>query len=176
MRAALLLVLLPLLAPGADKILVTRTSIAGVERHFDENLRRTFGLDSPVEMIVLPLGVYLDRFGIVFTSELNVLQTAGQSPFRPQVTAAEISRVREMKLKRIPGLKEQMRKLLVRAAAELDAVPLNEQVVLGLTLFYWHWEDTKGLPAQIVMTATRGALLEMKSGRSADTAIRVQEF
>ena len=56
--------------------------------------------------------------------------------------------------------------------AEHYGVPADEQVAVGLTLFYWKWENHDGLPAQIVMHAARKALLQ-----SADQAsIAAEEF
>ena len=65
-------------------------------------------------------------------------------------------------------------------ASSLDAVPPNEQVVLGVTLFYHTWEDRGGLPSQIVMQAERQKLLDVQLGRasrsSLDSIIKVQEL
>jgi hypothetical protein len=50
-----------------------------------------------------------------------------------------------------------MRAMLVDSARSLDSVPADEQVAVGLSLFYWKWENREGLPAQIVMHAPRKA-------------------
>ena len=58
-----------------------------------------------------------------------------------------------------------MREMLVAAAVRSTRVPPNEQMVLGVTLFYCSWEDSAGLPAQIVMQAPRKALLDFQTNR-----------
>ena len=45
------------------------------------------------------------------------------------------------------------------AASSLTSVPDTEQVVVALRLLYYPWEDTKGLPGQIVMKGPRKAAL-----------------
>jgi len=56
----------------------------------------------------------------------------------------------------------------------LTEIPADEQVAVGLSLFYWKWENRDGLPAQIVMHAPRKALLQSASAEQA--AIASEEF
>jgi len=72
-----------------------------------------------------------------------------------------------------------MREMLLASAASLDTVPANEQIALGVTLFYYGWEDTTGLPAQIVMQAPRQKLLDAQRGGNKaelESIVQVQEF
>jgi hypothetical protein len=65
------------------------------------------------------------------------------------------------------ALRTAMRSMLVDSARSLDSVPPGEQVAVGLSLFYWTWENREGLPAQIVMHAPRKALLEAANAEQA---------
>jgi hypothetical protein len=65
-----------------------------------------------------------------------------------------------------------MRAALISAATDLRSVPPNENIVFAVTLFSYFWEDTNGLPTQIVMQATRQQLVT----RQAADAIKAQEF
>ena len=88
------------------------------------------------------------------------------------MSADEIRRTHEKKVQRMGAIRNAMRAMLVDSARSLDSVPPDEQVSVGLTLFYWKWENHDGLPAQIVMHAPRKALLQ-----SADQAsIAAEEF
>jgi hypothetical protein len=49
-------------------------------------------------------------------------------------------------------------------------------VVLGISIFRRSWEDSTGLPAQIVMQATRKDLLNARTAPAIEAAIRIQEF
>ena len=73
-----------------------------------------------------------------------------------------------------------MQDQMMNMAGSLDGVPVNEQIVLGVTLFYRKWEDTAGLPSQIVMRAERRKLLDVQVGRarrdSLASVIQVQEL
>ena len=67
-----------------------------------------------------------------------------------------------------------MRSMLVDSARSLDSVPADEQVAVGLSLFYWTWENREGLPAQIVMHAPRKDLLQAAKAEQAPVAL--EEF
>jgi hypothetical protein len=53
-------------------------------------------------------------------------------------------------------------------------------VVVGVTLFYYSWEDKTSLPGQILLRAPRSSLLDYRLGKNTGTAldaiIRTEEF
>lgn len=149
---------------------VTRNALAGVERDCDGRLAsatEAFDLLGPTR------GVYLEGYGAVFSSELNLIISPNLSPFRPVFGKAEIARIRDRKLQRLQALKQKMREMMIAAAASLENLPPSEQVVLAVSLFHYSWEDYSGLPNQIVMQAERQKLL---SNATRETAIRTVEF
>jgi hypothetical protein len=159
--AAISLLLLCALPVGsmADKPRVNRGMIASMEKSLD---RKVLGLwpQDPVEMVGLSQGTYIQGYGAVFLGEVNLAPAPGISPFHQTVTADEIRRTHEKKLQRMAALRTAMRAMLTDSARSLDTVPADEQVAVGLSLFYWTWENREGLPAQIVMHAPRKALLQ----------------
>jgi hypothetical protein len=109
---------------------------------------------------------------------MNLVANNLVTPFRPQVTKDDLLRLKHKKQQRLGILKDNMRGMLISTAASLDGVPPNEQIVLGVTLFYYSWEDSSGLPRQIVMLAPRKLLVEAAKGNSTalDAALQVQEY
>jgi hypothetical protein len=104
--------------------------------------------------------VYLESYGVVFTAEMNLLPGGTMSPFQQTIKKEQVDRVHQKKLARLPKLREQMKEMLVASAQSLDTVPLDERIVVGVTLFHFSWEDVSGLPAQIIMQAQRKLLLD----------------
>ena len=106
--------------------------------------------------------------------------TTNLSPFQLTIPKEYAVKVHTQKLQRLPVLRKNMQEALLSAAASLDGVPPAENVVLGVSLFYYKWESTAGLPSQIVMQAERQKLLDVQLGRasrsSLDSIIRVQEL
>ncbi len=158
---------------------VSREAIHAMEISFDKRIQ-TPSVDAPFELLGNTRGVYLEGYGAVFTSEVNLLLSSNISPFQPTMPKEYVAKLRLRKLERVPVLKKTMEEEMVAMASSLDNVPANEQIVLGVTLFYHPWEDTAGLPSQILMQAERQKLLDVQLGRasrvSLDSIIRVQEL
>ncbi len=156
---------------------ISRVSVAAMENSFD-NRMRSIQIDDPFNMLGETRGMYVNGYGAVFMAEMNLVATNLVSPFRPEVTKADLTRLRHKKEQRLVVLRQNMRSMLVSTASSLDGVPVTEQIVLGVTLFYFPWEDSAGLPRQIVMMAPRKLLLDAAKGNPAvlDTGLQVQEY
>jgi hypothetical protein len=176
MRTISAVLLLASAAVAADPR-VSRMSLAAMEKSFD---RRVESVDvaEPFMLLGTTRGLYLNGYGAVFTAEVNLVANAVMSPFRPAFTKQEVARLRQKKQDRVTVLKEHMRNALIGAASSLDGVPAAEQIVLGVSLFYFNWEDRTGLPSQVIMQAPKKALIEAGKGNPAplQTALRVQEY
>ena len=159
-------------APPPAHARVTRAELAGLEKKFDGRFGR-FNAPDSFDLLGSTRGVYLEGYGAVFSAELNLIISPNPSPFHPVFGKQEIVRIHDRKLQRLPVLRQNMRELLVASAAALENLPPREQVVLAVTLFHYSWEDSSGMPSQIVMQAERQKLL---SNATRETAIRTQEF
>ncbi len=160
--------------PGvADAPKVNRGMIEAMQHSLDNKLSGLWPQD-PAEVLGLSQGTYIQGYGAIFLGEVNLAPAAGISPFHPTVSADEIRRTHEKKMQRMAAIRSAMRAMLVDSARSLDSVPPDEQVALGLSLFYWKWENRDGLPTQIVMHAPRKALLQ--SGAAEPPSIATEEF
>jgi hypothetical protein len=152
-------------APGQQQGMVTRTAMQAVEKVIDARLTV-----DPTDLMGNTRGIYLPGFGVVLTSEVALVKLAGPSPFHQNITQDERTKAHARKLEALPKLRELIKAAMISAAADLRSLPLNEKLVFGVNLFYWNWEDTSGLPSQIVMQATRQQLVTHLEN------IQVQEF
>jgi hypothetical protein len=163
----------------ADKPKVSRSMIKDLADSIDGRLRRIW-MDDPLEVIGLTQGTYVSGTGAVFVSEVNLAPSAGISPFHPAITPDELKRIHEKKISRLPKLKSAMQDVLLNSPGSLDSMPGDEQIAVGITLFYWRGENTEGLPSQVVLHAQKRALLDIKAGRADKamlaTVVTVQEF
>jgi hypothetical protein len=149
---------------------VSLSSVSAIEKFFDQRLE-TFDINDPLFMLGATRGVYLDGYGVVFTSELGLVTPPAVTPFRPNISTEDKARLRQKKLARVPQLKKLMRDLMVHSANSLREVPVDEQVVYSMALAYTHWEDATGLPKQIMMQARRKALVDFEAGRIPEPAL-----
>jgi hypothetical protein len=70
--------------------------------------------------------------------------------------------------------------MLVQSGNVLTTVPQQEQIAIGMVLFYFPWENKAGLPQQMLMQAQRKVLVDFETGRANETqleaAIKFEEF
>ncbi len=158
---------------------VSRTTIAGAEESLNRRLKALVP-GEPYLVLGEAHGVYLDNFGAVFTASVNLVEGPNVSPFRQAISPKERADLRQRKLDRLPKLRDVMREALIVSAGMLDTVPINEQIVVSVTLPRYHWEDAAGVPSQIVMQASRLALVNLqvnppKDAATLNAAIRTRE-
>lgn len=159
-----------------DSPRVTRPMLVAMEKSIDSRVAR-LSQDNPFVLLGPTRGIYLDGYGAVFTAEINLVSApAALMMFRPQFTKEEIEQHRQKKLERLPQLKQALRQALIDSAASLDTVPAQEQIVVVALLSKYPWEDTTGLPQQIMMQASKKSLLEQRNNAAAlDSVIRTIE-
>jgi hypothetical protein len=130
-------------------------TFTGIEKGFDNQLATVGGPNDPFDLLGATRGLYLDGFGAVFTTELSLIVTPHANPFRQQITKEEAALVHQRKLARLPLLKQAMAEMMRTSAVALVQIPDGQQIVLAVRLLYLPYEDTTGLPAQVLMSATR---------------------
>jgi hypothetical protein len=178
MRRALLALAFSGALFAAGPARVSREAMASVEQSVDQGIR-SLDVNAPYDLLGFTRGVYLPGYGVVLTSEVNLVVTL-ITPFSPPPTGLKLTQLRQKKIQRLEVVRGFMRDALVSAALTLDPVPSNEQVVYGMTLFYRKFEEREGLPGQIIMQAPKQTLLDYKANRISkaqlDAAIQVQEL
>lgn len=163
---------------GTLKPKIGRPMLLSVEKNFDENFSRIWN-DDPFALLGTTRGLYLDGYGAVFTAEVNVAVGPGPNPMRPGgVRPEEIAAHKVRKTQRMPLLRDAMLKMLVNSSTILDSLPPDEQIVLGVTLSKYAWEDPTAFPYQLVVQAPRKKLLELRNAKpdAIKAALRIQEF
>jgi hypothetical protein len=158
----------------ADKPRVSSAMLDQVGSILDAKFTAIWPQD-PVEVMGVPQSAYLNGYGVVFMSKVNLAPAPGITPFHPAIKPDEVKRTHDKKMQRLDQLRTTMRTMLVDAAASLDSVPADDQVALGVSLFYWNWENHDGLPNQIVMHAPKKVLLAAKTG-GGQAAITSDEY
>jgi hypothetical protein len=149
----------PATLPLAEQPLVPRLAISNLEKDFDARISTAGGID-PMKLMGNTRGLYLKGYGVVFTAEVDLIMTSGITPFHTQITKAEVDATYQRKLNHLPILKQAMADMVKASASSLDSVPDNEKIVVAVRLWYHSsWENTAGLPVQILLQATRKAAL-----------------
>jgi hypothetical protein len=147
-------------APRAARIPLD--TIGNLERAFNNRLSGLAGADQPTELMGDTRGVQLEDYGVVFTTEVSLVITPGLMPGRPKIPPEMAARVKVQRVARLPLLKAAMRTMMDSMAATFTQIPPSQQLVLVVRLYYGAWEDTTGMPAQVIMRASREAIAAAK--------------
>jgi len=151
---------------AAGESLVSRATMLAIER----TMNQTFSTVSadPYEVLGTARGTYLEGYGTLFTTELDLINAGplSPSPFKPKMTPQEIETTRKRKEKKVAELKDTMRTLMMNASETLEGMPANEHVAMEAILFYYSWENSRGLPRRIFMTAEKQKLMDAKSSHA----------
>ena len=142
--------------PTSAKPLLTFAVMTDLEKHLDERISTAGGAE-PLVLLGPARALYLAGYGAVVTQEVSLAVTPTINPFQPKIMPQDVARVHQKKTERVPLLKQLLPQMWASTAETLNMVPDNEQIVLAVRLLYKSWEDTKGLPGQIVLRGARGA-------------------
>jgi len=172
-RALFLFSVFAVLATAASPPRISRETLSALERKFDRRIQ-AYDINDPFHLLGNTRGVYLADYGVVFTSEINLVAAAVVTPFRPPFTQEQIEQLRLKKLRRLDDLKRLVRDMMVECAAALSAIPPEQKIAVGVSLFHFSWEDSRGLPRQILMEASRQTLLDFKAGKLGPDELRAR--
>jgi hypothetical protein len=142
-------------AGGSRPLKLGRGSFAELEKRLDGSLMTVGSVNEPLDLLGPTRGVYIDGFGMVFTSEFSLVLAPSISPFMLTISKETVARIHSRKTERLTQLRKTMREMMRLSALALPQLPENQQLVLVFRLDYQGWEDTRGLPGQISMRADR---------------------
>jgi hypothetical protein len=143
--------------PAARAGRIPLETMKELERGFNHRLVTMADVNSneAVDLLGDARGVQLEDYGVVFTAEVGLVISPGIMPGRPTIPPEMAARVRKLKLERMPLLKVAMREMMRNMATAFTQIPGGHQLVLVVRLWYAPWEDTTGMPAQVIMRADR---------------------
>src|SRR5436190_650975 len=140
---------------GSKSSKIVRGTLTALEKRLDGMLFDVGTVNEPLDILGPTRGIYLEGYGTVFSSELSLVLTPTINPFNQTITKETIMRVHQRKLDRLPQLRKAMREMMRVVGLTLFQVPENQQIVMVVRLDYLSWEDTSGMPGQILMRADR---------------------
>lgn len=140
----------------AEKPALSFAVMADLERQLDDKISMAGGA-TPMMLLGTTRTLYLPGYGAVVTQEVSLIVTPTITPFHQSISPQEVVKVHQQKIERLPLMRQTMKDMWTHTAATLNMIPNNEQVVIAVRLLYKSWEDTKGLPGQIILKGLRSA-------------------
>jgi hypothetical protein len=133
---------------------IPQAMLKNLEKVFDLRLAAADPND-PLDVWGSTRGLYVEGLGTVFTTELGLIVSPGIYGLLPKIPDDVIKQVHQRKLKHIQQLEDLMKDLMKVSALTLTPLPDDQKIVYAVRVRYLIWEDTTGLPAQILMTADK---------------------
>jgi hypothetical protein len=133
---------------------IPQAMLKTLEKVFDQRLQAADPND-PLDVWGDTRGLYVEGLGTVFTTELGLIVTPGIYGLLPKIPEDLIKQVHQRKLKHLQQLEDLMKDLMKLSAQTLTPLPDDQKIVYAVRVRYLIWEDTSGLPAQILMTADK---------------------
>ncbi len=155
----ILLISLATVCFAASEPIVSLASLKSVEGSINDRLKSN--ISDPYDLLGPARGTYLEGYGAVFTVQMNLvlLPALRISPFNPN-SGKEIVELHDHKARKIETLKATMRELMTGASKSLPGLPLQERIVMEAFLFDYSWEQSRGLPHRIMLTAYKQKLID----------------
>ena len=153
--------------------LIPMKTLAEVEGLMNDRFRS--GTTDPYYMLGTARSTYLDGYGVLTTAEIQLVFISPVIPFRPAYSPQEIQAMRDRKVKKLPELMDTMRELLVRSGTVLEPLPGNEHVALQVRLWRYAWEDSKGIPQRVFMSALKSKLLDARTSHADLTPVILEQ-
>jgi hypothetical protein len=162
----LLLIGLATLCFAASEPAVSLSSLKAVEASINDRMRSN--INDPYDLLGPARGTYLEGYGAVFTVEMNLVLVSPLtvSPFNQPISDKQLLDLHERKAKKLDGLKVTLRELMTSASKSLPGLPTQERIVMEAFLFNYRWENSRGLPHRLVLTATRQQLIDAATRHS----------
>jgi hypothetical protein len=134
---------------------VSLQTLVDIEKILDDRIKTTGPPGDTCVLLGLNRGVYLSGIGAVFSSEVELAVSSAGGLFGPTLSPEVKAQLHKRKLDHVPMLQESVRGMVKAAAEALRGIPDSDHLVVAVRLIYRPWEDTSGLPGQIVARMDR---------------------
>ena len=160
----LLLISAATLCFAAAEPRVPRTSLVAMEDVINAKFRAN--VTDPYDLLGTARGTYLDGYGVVFTLEVQLVNVTPPNPFKQTISPEELAQIRDRKLVKLPQMKDMMRGLLVTASTQLPSLPGNERIAMESIIWTYSWENSRGMPKRVFMSAEKQKLLDAQASHA----------
>ena len=161
---SLLLIATATLCFAAAEPRVPRASLVAMEDAINTRFRANVA--DPYDLLGTARGTYLDGYGVVFTLELQLVNVMPPNPFKQAISDEEKAQIRDRKLAKLPQLKDTMRGLMAMASTTLPGLPANERVAMEAILWTYSWENSRGMPKRVFMSAEKQKLFDAQASHA----------
>ncbi len=149
----------PLSGPPASEI-------EAVAKACDGSIRG-YSIDAPLDHLLPTHGIYVEGYGAVFVTDVDLVSLPPLFGFGGHVTKADLARIHDGKLKRLPDVRKLMVQMLQGAAGMLAHLQPDEAILLQFNFYSLDMEDRTGLPKSMSVQGKKRDLLDAAARKQA---------
>src|SRR3954470_6052914 len=116
-------------APKPMKMKIPLANLVTLERGLDVKLAGIADTSGPIDMLGATRGIFLDGYGVVFTTEMGLMVTPTLNPFNKNITDETKAPVHSANISRLAAPRKAITEMATNVARNLGQVPENQEVV-----------------------------------------------
>lgn len=145
------------------------SEMEAVDKACDASIRG-FSIDKPLDHLLPTHGVYIEGYGAVFVTDVNLVALPPLFGFG-HVNKTDLARIHESKVKRLPEVRKLMAQILLAASGTLAHLPPDEHILLHINFYSMNGEDRTGLPSAISVQGKKKDLLDAAARKAPDDLV-----
>ncbi len=152
--------------PAAPVSGLPAAEIDAVDKACDASIRG-FSIDKPLDHLLATHGVYVEGYGAVFITDVNLVALPPLFGFG-KINNVDLARIHESKVKRLPEVRKLMGQIVLAASGTLAHLSPDESILLHFNFYSMATEDHTGLPKSISVQGRKRDLLDAVARKAPD--------
>lgn len=156
--------------PGTPLGRPPAAEIEAVQKACDGAIRG-YSIDAPMDHLLPTHGVYIESYGAVFITDVNLVSLPPLFGFGGHIAPGEMKRIHDSKVKRLPAVRQLMTQMLLDASKTLTHLRPEESILLHFNFYFMDIEDRTGLPKSMSVQGKKKDLMEAAAGKMPAEAV-----
>jgi hypothetical protein len=121
---------------------------------------RSYSIDAPMDHLLPAHGVYVEGFGVVLITDVNLVALPPLFGFTGGVTDKDKLRIHDSKVKRFPAVRELFARVTADMAGGLERLSPEENVLLRVNFYNFEFENKNDLPKRLTIYGRKKDLVD----------------
>jgi hypothetical protein len=144
--------------PGAVRAGLPHVDVAIAEKICDAAIRG-YSIDAPIDHLLPTHGVYVEGYGVVLITDVNLISLPPLFGFAGGVTDKDKAQIHDSKVKRFPAVRELFARVAADVASGLERLPPEESVLLRVNFYNFEFEKKNDLPKRLTISGRKKDLV-----------------
>ena len=145
--------------PGAGRAGLSQADVAIAEKICNAAIRG-YSIDAPIDHLLPAHGVYVEGYGVVLITDVNLVALPSLYGFAGGVTEKDKMQIHDSKVRRFPAVRELFVRVAAEMASGLDRLPPEESVMLRVNFYNFEFENKNDLPKRLTISGRKKDLVD----------------